>query len=71
DSPLADYGVGGITDPRLSGGLAGVIGAGATLAAGSSVFFAVRRRREANAPQAAGTPSGASGAGGPSGQEAV
>ncbi|WP_338748197.1 PDGLE domain-containing protein [Janibacter alittae] len=26
DSPLADYGVGGIGDARLSGGLAGVIG---------------------------------------------
>ncbi|OEV13756.1 PDGLE domain-containing protein, partial [Streptomyces nanshensis] len=52
DSPLADYGVASITDARLSGGLAGVIGAGATLAAGSAVFVAVRRRREA-APAAA------------------
>jgi cobalt/nickel transport system permease protein len=52
DSPLADYGVESIADPRLSGGLAGVIGAGATLAVGSSVFVAVRRRREAAGPGA-------------------
>ncbi|MEW2121129.1 energy-coupling factor ABC transporter permease [Streptomyces sp. NPDC005474] len=45
DSPLADYGVQGITDGRLSGGLAGVIGVGATIAAGTGVFWAVRRRR--------------------------
>ncbi|OPF72950.1 cobalt ABC transporter [Streptomyces antioxidans] len=45
DSPLADYGVKDITDARLSGGLAGVIGVGATLAVGSGVFIVVRRRR--------------------------
>ncbi|MDX3457547.1 energy-coupling factor ABC transporter permease [Streptomyces sp. ME02-8801-2C] len=45
DSPLADYGVEGITDGRLSGGLAGVIGVGATIAAGTGVFWAVRKRR--------------------------
>ena len=45
DSPLADYGVEGITDGRLSGGLAGVIGVGATIVAGTGVFWAVRRRR--------------------------
>ncbi|MEU7485716.1 energy-coupling factor ABC transporter permease [Streptomyces sp. NPDC042319] len=47
DSPLADYSVKDITDARLSGGLAGVIGVGATLAVGSGVFFVVRRRRDA------------------------
>ncbi|MEU8684291.1 energy-coupling factor ABC transporter permease [Streptomyces sp. NPDC048611] len=47
DSPLADYGVKDITDPRLSGGLAGVIGVGATLAVGTGVFVVVRRRRSA------------------------
>ena len=38
DSPLADYGVSGVDDGRLSGGLAGVIGVAVTLviAAGSS-----------------------------------
>ncbi|MET3984073.1 energy-coupling factor ABC transporter permease [Streptomyces sp. PvR034] len=45
DSPLADYGVKDISDARLSGGLAGVIGVGATVAVGSGVFWAVRRRR--------------------------
>jgi len=45
DSPLADYGVEGITDGRLSGGLAGVIGVGATIVAGTGVFWAVRKRR--------------------------
>ncbi|MGY5129905.1 energy-coupling factor ABC transporter permease [Streptomyces nigrescens] len=47
DSPLADYSVKDITDPRLSGGLAGVIGVGATLAVGTGVFVVVRRRRSA------------------------
>ncbi|MGH3309809.1 MAG: energy-coupling factor ABC transporter permease [Streptomyces sp.] len=46
DSPLADYGVRNIADTRLSGGLAGVIGVGATLAVGSGVFVVVRRRRD-------------------------
>jgi cobalt/nickel transport system permease protein len=45
DSPLADYGVKDITDARVSGGLAGVIGVGVTVVAGSTVFWAVRRRR--------------------------
>ncbi|MFH8497505.1 energy-coupling factor ABC transporter permease [Streptomyces coeruleorubidus] len=45
DSPLADYGVEDVDDARLSGGLAGVIGVGVTVVAGSAVFWAVRRRR--------------------------
>ncbi|NUP25069.1 MAG: cobalt ABC transporter permease [Streptomyces sp.] len=45
DSPLADYGVKDIADARISGGLAGVIGVGVTVVAGSAVFWAVRRRR--------------------------
>ncbi|MFF0594386.1 energy-coupling factor ABC transporter permease [Streptomyces antibioticus] len=45
DSPLADYGVKDVTNARLSGGLAGVIGVGVTVVAGSAVFWAVRRRR--------------------------
>ncbi|QTD99046.1 energy-coupling factor ABC transporter permease [Streptomyces cyanogenus] len=44
-SPLADYGVKDIADSRLSGGLAGVIGVGVTIVAGSAVFWALRRRR--------------------------
>ncbi|WP_053661777.1 energy-coupling factor ABC transporter permease [Streptomyces sp. MMG1121] len=47
DSPLADYGVKDVSDARLSGGLAGVIGVGVTVVAGSAVFWAVRRRRDA------------------------
>ncbi|MFA3875243.1 energy-coupling factor ABC transporter permease [Streptomyces sp. MMCC 100] len=49
DSPLADYGVKDITDARLSGGLAGVIGVGVTVVAGSAVFWTVRRRRSDDA----------------------
>ncbi len=45
DSPLADYSVKDIADPRLSGGLAGVIGVGATLAVGTGVFVVLRRRK--------------------------
>ncbi|GGS05979.1 hypothetical protein GCM10010252_50960 [Streptomyces aureoverticillatus] len=52
DSPLADYGVKDITDARLSGGLAGVIGVGVTVVAGSAVFWAVRRRRDGEGPDA-------------------
>ncbi|MFI8231990.1 energy-coupling factor ABC transporter permease [Streptomyces sp. NPDC085900] len=44
-SPLADYGVKDVEDARLSGGLAGVIGVGVTVVAGSAVFWVVRRRR--------------------------
>ncbi|MEV6200963.1 energy-coupling factor ABC transporter permease [Streptomyces sp. NPDC051771] len=47
DSPLADYGVKGVESARLSGGLAGVIGVGLTLAVGTGAFWAVRRRRAA------------------------
>ncbi|MGW0731535.1 energy-coupling factor ABC transporter permease [Streptomyces sp. NPDC002851] len=47
DSPLADYGLFGVADERLSVGLAGVIGVGATVLAGTGVFWAVRRRRTA------------------------
>ncbi|MFD7440987.1 energy-coupling factor ABC transporter permease [Streptomyces sp. NPDC059909] len=47
DSPLADYGVEDVDNARLSGGLAGVIGVGATVAAGTGVFWVVRRRRTA------------------------
>ncbi|MFC7220427.1 energy-coupling factor ABC transporter permease [Streptomyces polyrhachis] len=52
DSPLADYGVRDVDDARLSGGLAGLIGVGATLAVGSGVFLAVRRARRAPAAEA-------------------
>lgn len=44
DSPLAGYGVKGVGNERLSGGLAGVVGVLATLAVGSAVFWVMRRR---------------------------
>ncbi|MFJ9892540.1 energy-coupling factor ABC transporter permease [Streptomyces sp. NPDC091280] len=53
DSPLADYGVRDVEDARLSGGLAGVIGVGVTVVAGTGVFWAVRRRRDTSKTQAA------------------
>ncbi|MEU6332797.1 energy-coupling factor ABC transporter permease [Streptomyces sp. NPDC047049] len=58
DSPLADYSVKDITDPRLAGGLAGVIGVGATLAVGTGVFVVLRRRRNADSGEQPGTGSG-------------
>ncbi|OKI64195.1 energy-coupling factor ABC transporter permease [Streptomyces sp. MJM1172] len=44
-SPLADYSVKDVTDARLSGGLAGVIGVGVTVVVGTGIFWTVRRRR--------------------------
>ncbi|PBC82912.1 cobalt/nickel transport system permease protein [Streptomyces sp. KS_16] len=58
DSPLADYSVKDITNPRLAGGLAGVIGVGATLAVGTGVFVVLRRRRNADSGEQPGTGSG-------------
>ncbi|WP_199485322.1 PDGLE domain-containing protein [Actinomadura craniellae] len=49
-SPLGDYGVKGVDDERLSGGLAGVIGVGLTLAVGGGLFWLVRRREPADTP---------------------
>ncbi|WP_432156945.1 MULTISPECIES: energy-coupling factor ABC transporter permease [unclassified Streptomyces] len=56
DSPLADYGVKDVDDARLSGGLAGVIGVGTTVVAGSAVFWAVRRRRAQDGASPGATP---------------
>ena len=44
DSPLADYGVAGIGDARLSGGLAGVTGVLVTLLLAGGITLLVRRR---------------------------
>ena len=44
DAPLADYGVRGVDDPRLSTGLAGVIGVAVCFALGSAFVLVVRRR---------------------------
>ncbi|GGM75922.1 hypothetical protein GCM10010106_23030 [Thermopolyspora flexuosa] len=52
-SPLADYGVAGVENERLSVGLAGIIGVGVTVAVGGAVFYAARRRTR---DETAGTP---------------
>ncbi|MEU5989151.1 PDGLE domain-containing protein [Spirillospora sp. NPDC047418] len=44
DSPFGDYGVKGVEDARLSGGLSGVIGVGLVLLVGGGLFWGVRRR---------------------------
>ncbi|MFD7768646.1 energy-coupling factor ABC transporter permease [Streptomyces sp. NPDC059787] len=59
DSPLADYGVEDVDDARLSGGLAGVIGVGVTVVAGTGVFWVVRRRRSSEEAEAV-SPTGTS-----------
>jgi cobalt/nickel transport system permease protein len=43
-SPLADYGVQGVENERLSVGLAGIVGVGVTVVIGGAVFYLVRRR---------------------------
>lgn len=49
DSPLADYGVEGIDDGRLSTGVSGVIGVAVTFAVGTGLLFAARRFRRQRA----------------------
>ncbi len=44
DSPLADYGVDGVSDERLSGGLAGVVGVLAVLTLAGGTTLLLRRR---------------------------
>jgi cobalt/nickel transport protein len=43
DSPLAEYGVAGVDNERLSGGLAGVIGVASTAAISFGIFYGLRR----------------------------
>ncbi|MFI0355098.1 PDGLE domain-containing protein [Actinomadura sp. 9N407] len=44
DSPLGDYGLKGVDNARLSGGLSGVIGVVAVLGVGGGLFWVLRRR---------------------------
>lgn len=44
DGPLADYGVQGVSDERMSVGLAGVIGVTVTFVVAGGLFLLVRRR---------------------------
>ncbi|MET7637466.1 energy-coupling factor ABC transporter permease [Streptomyces sp. NPDC005438] len=50
DSLLADYGVKGVSGDRLSGGLAGLVGAGGTLALGTGAFVLLGRGRSRTEP---------------------
>jgi hypothetical protein len=43
DSPLAGYGVAGVDNERISGGLAGIIGVASTAAISFGLFYALRR----------------------------
>jgi cobalt/nickel transport protein len=49
DSPLADYGVSGVDDGRLSGGLAGVVGVAVTLVLAGGITLLIRRRSSGGA----------------------
>lgn len=44
DSPLADYGTSGVDDPRLSGGLAGVVGVVVVAVVAFGLMHLLRRR---------------------------
>ena len=50
DSPLAGYAAKDVDNPRLSGGLAGVVGVGVVLALSTGVIFLVRRRQHEPSP---------------------
>jgi len=58
DSPLADYGVGGVDDERLGTGLAGVVGVGVTFLVMGGIVLLVRtaagRRRAPATPPGTG-----------------
>lgn len=43
DSPLAEYGVAGVENERLSGALAGLIGVAATASVSFAIFLLMRR----------------------------
>lgn len=63
DSPLSGYAVKGVDDDRLSGGLAGMAGVGATFALGAALTMAVRRKGEPSAEQPHADQGGAGGPG--------
>lgn len=58
DSPLADYGLAGVPDERLSGGLAGIIGVLVVLALAGGLTLLLRRRPAAEPGTPARVPPG-------------
>ena len=50
DSPFAGYATRGVDNPRLSGGIAGVVGATLVFVLAGGLFLAVRRRDRAEDP---------------------
>jgi len=44
DTPLADYGTRGVDDPRLSRGVAGIVGIVATFVVAGGIVYVVKRR---------------------------
>jgi hypothetical protein len=46
DSPLAGYGVAGVENERISGGLAGIIGVASTAAISFGLFYGLRRLKK-------------------------
>lgn len=51
-SPLADYGVSGVSDPRMSVGLSGLVGVAVTAVAAFGLFWWLARRRPDGRPGA-------------------
>ena len=58
DSPLADYGVAGVEDGRLSGGLAGIAGVLLVLGLAGGLTLVLRRRPPAPVEQPDRVPTG-------------
>lgn len=56
DSPLADYAVADVSQDRLSGALAGVLGVGATLAVGTGLVLLARRAGGPRGPGQSSSP---------------
>lgn len=61
NGPLADYQTEGVDDPRLSGALAGVVGALVVLGLGGGLFWVLRRRPPQDAPSDSADSSSRSG----------
>ena len=58
DGPLANYGIRGLGNARLSTGLAGVAGVVVTFGIGAGLFWLVRRKNKDDAEDSAGVASG-------------